>query len=92
MANSLVKLPGDSRLYQIDFSNIDEILDGQTISSATVTATPSGLTLGSPTISGEALVIVAIHGGTAGTLYQLKVTANVSGGSVYVEVIPFNVL
>lgn len=79
-----------SRVYSFDFKLFNELVTGQTISLATVTATPGtspALTLGSPTISGSQ-VNVNLSSGAAGTLYTIKVDITTSGGSVIEAQLP----
>lgn len=78
------KLTGESRLYDFDFTNQVEIAAGETLTGTpTVVATPSGLTLGSPTIGGaNKKVQIRISGGAADVLYNLKCTVSTSGGNV----------
>jgi hypothetical protein len=65
----LSKQPSESRLYAIDFVNL--LATGETISSVTsVVGTPSGLTIGSPTISGTQ-VLFRVSGGVEGVLYSI---------------------
>lgn len=90
--NQLVKWSGDRRNYSFDFSAIDEISVGnETLASATVTCSPSGLTIGTPSVT-TTEVQVEIRGGTAGTTYRVLIAATTSGGSIFDEVVPFVVL
>lgn len=83
---TLAKPASSNRLYDFDFSEAVEILEEeQTISSATVTSTPSGLTVGDDVISG-ATVQVRVSGGTAGTTYALVCAATLSDGSTILHV------
>ena len=70
----------------VDFSDLDEVTAGQTISSVTVTqlAPPDGnLTVGSPTIvaSGR-LVEIPVSIGTPGQLYVLLIRVTLSSGQI----------
>ena len=85
---TLVKAASRTRVYLFDFSNFDEIQDGETIASVSCPAV-SGLTIGTPTVTttvknfipaGQA-VQVSIDGGTVNTDYNVKVIATTSGGS-----------
>jgi hypothetical protein len=81
---SAPKTVGELRLLVADF--IGKLASGVTISSAAVTqyvysGTTSTLTLGSPSISG-AKVTVSVSGGTAGTIYQVTITATLSSGAI----------
>lgn len=72
------------RTYWFVFDDFAEIDDGgETISSPTVSASPSGeLTIGAPTVSsGTTKVLASISGGTAGTRYVLVCTVTTSGGA-----------
>lgn len=78
-AQSLVKQPGENRLYDMDFSPL--LAEGETLSSCTVASTPVGLTLsGSATVSGST-ASQRISGGTSGTRYKLTFTAVTSAGN-----------
>jgi len=78
---TLIKRPDWARTYRWDFSDFAEIEAGQTLTGTpTVTATPSGLTLGSPAISG-AYVTCAVSAGTADYVYDLTATVTTSGGA-----------
>jgi hypothetical protein len=89
----LWKHPDESVLFGLDFGNL--LASAETLSSVTVTATPSGLTIGSPSVQSSAFTDeftgaqvaanegakVRISGGTAGTDYTLKCTATTSGSN-----------
>lgn len=83
MSTVLVKQPGETLPYAIDFTNL--IPTGESLSSVTsVTATPSGsgdLTLGSATISGTQ-VQFTIEGGIEGKMYRIEAVVATSGGLV----------
>lgn len=83
MATQLQKLVGESRLYDFDFTDQAEIEGGETLTGTpTVTATPAGLTLGSPVIGGASKKVqVRISAGTANTTYSLTCTVATSGGN-----------
>lgn len=87
---SLTKNVADDRIYTFDFAALEELVAGQTISSATVTAAPSGLTIGSPSVVG-ATVRADISGGTAGVGYILTVTITTNASAVYAEYVPMTV-
>lgn len=76
----LEKLAAWSRLYDFNFATFSELVAGQTISSPSVVSSPSGLTVGSPTVS-SALVQVRLSGGTAGTDYSVTCSVTTSGSS-----------
>ena len=69
MAERLEKLVAASKRFNFDFSA--ELDEGDTLTgAATVTATPNGLTLGTPILgSGNTKVQVRISGGTDGATY-----------------------
>lgn len=74
----LVKQPGESRQFSMDFSSL--LATSETISSPTVSSSPSGLTLGSASVSGSK-VLFNISGGTHQVKYRIEVTVTSSGGS-----------
>jgi hypothetical protein len=94
----LWKHPDESVLFGLDFGNL--LASGETLSSVTVTATPSGLTIGTAAVQSSAFTDeftgatvaanegakVRISGGTAGTDYALKCTATTSGSNTRVFV------
>jgi len=94
----LWKHPDESVLFGVDFGNL--LASGETLSSVTVTGTPSGLTIGSPSVQASAFTDeftgatvaanegakVRISGGTAGTDYTLKCMATTSGSNTRVFV------
>lgn len=81
------KLLGETADYQFDFSS--RLAVGETISSATVTATvysgtdasPSSIINGADSTSG-AIVTQSITGGVLGVLYELICAATTSTGQV----------
>jgi hypothetical protein len=83
MSTVLVKQPGETLPYAIDFTNL--IPTGDSLSSVTsVTATPSGsgdLTLGAATISGTQ-VQFTIEGGIEGTMYRVEAIVVTAVGSI----------
>jgi hypothetical protein len=87
----LTKYQEDSRVAIFDFSLLDEMIAGDTIASGTVSASPSGLTLGSVTNTTTA-VKVPISGGTSGTKYTLTIDATTAQGSVIGERVTLLVL
>lgn len=74
----------DVRKPKFNYSGEDEIkLEGQTITSATATCTPTDLTTGSPAIdSTGSIVRIPVSGAqaTPGVTYTLTCVANLSGG------------
>lgn len=85
---TLVKDPDESKIYVIDFSSL--LATGETLSSPTVTASPSGLTIGTPVIS-SGTVQVRISGGTVDTQYSIDVTVNTSLSNVLNDTVYLNV-
>lgn len=84
MAEKYIKLVGESRLYDLDFTDQKEIVAGETLTGTpTVTAAPSGLTISSPPVIGGAnkKVQVRISGGTANTTYSVLCTVTTTGGN-----------
>ena len=80
----LEKAPTEIRTYAFDFSEVSEILAGQTLTGTpTVSGSPSGLTFGSPSISGSK-VNVAISAGSDGTTYEITMTVTTSGSATLV--------
>ena len=77
----LVKQPGETRQFSMDFSNL--LATSETIASPTVTSSPSGLTIGSASVSGSK-VQFNISGGTHAVRYRLEVTVASSGGATLV--------
>lgn len=68
--NILAKTPAEEVFFHFDWTK--RLLEGETITGTpVVTASPAGLTLGTPTVDG-AKVQVSIKLGTAGLLYTLK--------------------
>lgn len=67
------KQPSENVDYDFDFANY--LPSGDNISTATVTISPSGPTLGTKTISGQ-IVKQYISGGTSGTTYKVTCVAN----------------
>lgn len=73
------KQPAESRLYNFDFGGL--MVTGETIASISgVTATPSGLTVGSTAISGQ-IAQVRLSGGTGATEYLLTCTVVTSASN-----------
>ena len=68
--------------YLFDFSLEPEIVGGDTLfGTPTVSATPIGLTLGSPSIVASfTKVLVLISGGVLGTAYVVRVTVETLDG------------
>lgn len=82
--DTLYKPAAASRRYNFDFSCFAEVVDdGETLTAATVTADASGLTIGTPAVSG-AVAQVRISGGNVG-VYLLTCAATTSGGNTLVQ-------
>jgi hypothetical protein len=94
-----VKDTTETILYVFDFSRFPELVAGETISSPSVPASsPTGLTIGSPTVTVADQVVftnggvveagqgvqVTLSGGTAGVTYALECSITTSGGAVRV--------
>jgi hypothetical protein len=84
MASSdiLLKDPDESRLYDIEFASV--LYDGEALSNPAVTATPTGLTIGTPSISGTK-VQVRISDGTDGQLYYVRCLVQTTNNNVLDE-------
>jgi hypothetical protein len=78
--NELIKTAGEKFLATMDFS---ETVGTATISSPTVTATPTGLTITEITVV-DKVVTFYVEGGTAGTSYRFDVQITTSGGDTIV--------
>ena len=82
--DSINKFPAEDRLFKMDFQHFPEIQDtGETISSVTsVTASPSGLTVGATVVlSGGKAITVRLSGGTAGVIYKVQGLALTNSGN-----------
>lgn len=85
---SKAKASGETSPYVFDF--ISRLASGETLSSATTTASvwsgvdsnPSAIISGSATISGTK-VTQNITGGAVGTIYMVNCRATTSSGTVY---------
>ena len=77
----LVKQPGETRQFSMDFSSL--LADGETLSGPSITSTPSGLTVGSPSVSGSK-ILFDLSSGTHPVRYRLEVTVTGSGGATLV--------
>lgn len=94
----LVKHPSESVLYGLDFGKL--LASGETLSGVTVTGSPAGLTIGSPSVQASAFLDeftgltvaanegakVQISGGTTGTDYTLTVTGTTSASNTRIFV------
>ena len=77
----LVKQPGETRQFSMDFSSL--LATGETLSTSDVTSSPSGLTLGSTSIS-SSTVLFTVASGTHGVRYRLEVTVTTSASATLV--------
>lgn len=75
--------PGKSAADVLDFSADFglQLVSGETITNATVTAEPAGLTIGQPSIAG-AVVTVWVGGGSNGTTYSVLYAITTSAGRI----------
>lgn len=78
-SNIIFKYPADILNVSMDFSDTELIADGETIDSANITITPSGVTAASVTINGF-VVYFSISGGVTGTNYTVAVVIETSDG------------
>ena len=99
----LAKHSAESVLFGMDFGPL--LASGETLSGVTISASPAGLTIGSPSVQASAFVDeftgstvaanegakVRISGGTAGSDYVLTVTATTSGSNTRIFVATFQV-
>lgn len=76
-AELLRKCATESRKFRFNYETHEEIVDGATVSSAAVTVSPSGPTIGTPSVVSP-YVYVLVSGGTAGTTYTLECHATLS--------------
>lgn len=84
MPNTLIKYVAEDRVYDFDFALMPEIAGGQTIATVvSFSATPTGLTFGTPAISGTK-VLCQITGGTADVVYTVTCVITTSGGRTLV--------
>ena len=66
-------------VFTFPFADWPQVAAGATVVSATVTVAPSGLTPGTPTVSGTD-VNVSLPGGTPGVTYTLDCHVTLSDG------------
>lgn len=84
---TLLKQPGESRIYEFDFALFPEIVAGETLSgSISVSHTPNELTVSGAAISGTK-VQFRVAGGTLGAgeheqLYRFSCRVTTSGGNI----------
>ena len=95
---TLGKYASEVRSIGFDFQKFPEVEQGETLSNPSVTVSPSGPTIGAPTVvasdfypGGGASMIssgkgvkVSVSGGTAGTSYVLTCTVTTSGGATLI--------
>lgn len=74
-----IKQPGETKDYDFVFTNAMPTAD--TVASATVTATPTGLTLGAQAISGQT-VKRWMSGGTDSVTYKITCVATTTQGRI----------
>jgi len=90
---TLAKVAAENRVYIVDCSKFAEIIALETISSSSVSVSPSGPTLGSTStlavttdgVPAGKGVKFTISGGTVGTTYTVDCQVTTSGGSVIVR-------
>lgn len=82
--NVLEKTPGDKLRFSMDFSSLPELAGTGAIASITsVAASPSGLTISSPTIAtGAKAASAVIESGAAGTDYDVTFTVVTAAGQI----------
>lgn len=71
------KMPSDNLDFSLDF--VKFLMPHELITSATVTASPSGLSIASPTIT-KSVVTAFIAGGTLNTSYVVSYSITTDGG------------
>lgn len=75
------KAADDDLPYAFDFTDWELLTPSEKIVSAVVSATPSGLTISSPTVNSDGDVVTArISGGTASTRYRVTCVATTTSG------------
>lgn len=80
VSEKMAKGPDENRVFVFDFSRFAEIVNGETVTGGTITAVPTGLTIG--TVTGSTSQLSArISGGTSGVTYRLTLQATTSGGA-----------
>lgn len=80
---ALSKTSNESRVYTFDFTNVTEIAGGDTLTGTpTVSANPTGLTIGTPAVAGAAKkVTVRLSGGTSGVNYVVSCIVATTAGN-----------
>jgi hypothetical protein len=91
--NDLTKAAGDAITLAMDFGDLPELWAGATITSCTIAALPSGLTIGTPAVnSGGYAVSASFSGGTAAASYAVTFTATLSTGDVIARTATLNLV
>lgn len=83
------KDPDEAVLYGIDFS--ERVADGVTVSSATWSLSPAGLTASTQTTSG-AIAQLKLAGGALGDAYLVNCRATMSDGQILEETARLEIL
>jgi hypothetical protein len=82
MPTVLTKYQEEARTYSFDFSQVPEIVNGDTIASViSVTASPDGLTITAHSISGTK-VLVSIQDGVPTTVYDVVCLIQTSSSAI----------
>ncbi len=78
MSQTLVKQPGESRVYTMDFSA--NLIDGETVTSVIgVTGSPDGLTIGAASVTSDGKKAqFRVSSGVDGSSYKITVSVNTS--------------
>lgn len=74
----LHKTVNESRPFNFDWER--ELASGEVITTATVTSTPAGLTIGTPTTQ-DAVVQIRVSGGSAATVYSVTCKIDTNQGN-----------
>ena len=81
VVKTLEKHPNDDLPFSFDFTDWDVLTTSEKITSATVTADVTGLTIASPTINDAGDIVQArISGGTNGQVFVLTCQATTTSG------------
>jgi len=84
-AGTLSKTAGDERYFGFDFGNLDELVAGQTIDYAIITAAEVELVVGATEMANAYSPVALFAGGNALTDYVVTCTIELSGGSTVVR-------
>lgn len=79
MLEKFIKQPADNLDYDIEYA--DWIDDGDSLASAVVVVSPTGLTVQSPVLVGTKFKLW-VSGGTAGVSYKVTVTSTTTLGRI----------